>query len=480
MPVGRCRLGNCEEPWSVGARDLGGVFDAFETGDRENLREGIAKVVELLQSGFPTERLPKLVVERSVELSSMVDVGVSVLLSVLRLIEFCGCVSDGECEGFVSSDMVSLLMKCLSECDDESVIRMVFASMASLMDPEKPRTVAKLREAGFDAKRVLEMAGDRMRDTSAAPNSFVSPCIHLLKNLFCSLSLDKEMCDMLVSIVCCCYDHNAVLEWRVDVMQALGCMAFWKPELFRYYVDAHMLDRICSSISVDNEMLSVHGLVAVDNACFDNEDAAHYLIVQKNIMDFACPSTWHQDSFVRYCRALVTVISSSYDSPKFGEVVSVIKHRAQTLIAEVMQPWDASSFAVKEVIAHLLCNLVNIGHGELTQLVITGNWILVDYLCEMLASSDSQLVCSVLAALVSLCSYGDKVAFNLCHLVGTAVTECPNPFLARVSAEYLDSLMEQILDSFGDSEDREKIVVHAKCLRQEVERATEFLEIDFV
>ena len=145
-----------------------------------------------------------------------------------------------------------------------------------------------------------------------------------------------------------------------------------------------------------------------------------------------------------------------------------------------MQPWEASSFAVKEVIAHLLCNLVNIGHGELTQLVITGNWILVDYLCEMLASSDSQLVCSVLAALVSLCSYGDKVAFNLCHLVGTAVTECPNPFLARVSAEYLDSLMEQILDSFGDSEDREKIVVHAKCLRQEVERATEFLEIDFV
>ena len=478
MPVGQRRLGNSEEPGCVGA---GGVFDVFETGDRANLCEGIAKVVELLQSGFPAEKLPKLVLERSVELASMVDVGLGVVLNVLRIIECCGCVSDGECEGFVSSDMVGLLMKLLSACDDESVIRLVFASLASFLDPEKPKTVAEMTEAGLDAKGVLEMAGERMKDIRAntAPDSFVSPCIHTLKNLFCSLSLDKDMCDMLLSIVCCCYDQNAVREWRVDVMQALGCMAFWKPELFRSYVDTDMLDRICSSISVDDEMLSVHGFVAVDNACFDNEDAAHYLIVQKNIMDFTCPSSWHHDSFVRYCRALVTVISSSYDSPKFGEVVSVIKYRAQTLIGEVMQPWEASSFAVKEVIAHLLCNLVNIGHGELTQLIVTGNWILVDYLCEMLSSSDSQLVCSVLAALASLCSYGDKVAFNICHLVGTAVTECPNPFLARVSVEYLDSLLEHILDSFSDSDDREKIVVHAKCLRQEVERAVEFLEIDF-
>ena len=473
-PIGRRRLKCCEESGDVG------VFEAFERASMEELGAAVARVAELLESGFAVERMPGSVLERAIELAGMGSVGVNVVRNVLRIIELCGNARDGECQEFVSADVVGFLMECLGECDDGHVIRLAFAAIAALMDPEKERTVAKMGEVGFDHERVLELAESRMQDSGAVQNdSCVSSCIHLLKNLFCSLSLDRQKCDVLMSVVCSCYDESAFREWKVDVMQALGCMAFWKPKLFKDYVNERMLDRICSAISVDDEMLSAHGFVAVDNVCYDNKVAACYLIVQKDIMNFLCPPSWSPDSFVRYCRALVTVISSACDRDS-TVFLSAIKHRAQTLIAEVMRPWEASSFAVKEVVAHLMCNLVNIGDGELTQLIVTGNWILVDYLCEMLSSSDAQLVCSVLSALVSLCSYGDKVAFNLCHLLGKEVTGCPNPFLERVSVEHLDSLLENILDSFSDSDYRKIIVVRTNWLRQEVERAAEFLQIDFM
>ena len=371
-PIGQRRRECCEESGDAG------VFEVFERGNVEKFGEGIAKVVELLESGFAVERMPKLVLERVIEFVGTSDVGVDVVLNVLRLIELCGNARDGECREFVSAEVLGFLMKCLN--GDENVTRLAFAAMAALMDPEKEGTVAKMGEVGFDQERVLQIVESRLFGVVESPDSFVSSGIHLMRNLFCSLSLDRQACDVLMSVVCNCYDESVLQEWKVDVIQALGCMAFWKPKQFKYYVNEGMLDRICSAISSDDEMLSAHGFVAVDNVCYDNKVAACYLIVQKNIMSFLCPPSWSPDSFVRYCRALVTVISSACDktSTVFGDVVSAIKHRAQTLIAEVMRPWEASSFAVKEVIAHLMCNLVNIGDGELTQRIVTGNWILVD------------------------------------------------------------------------------------------------------
>ena len=455
-------------------------FDSILSGDTERFGEGLRRTAESLRSGFPVEKLPQEIICYAIDFLSREEFQASMVLDMLEILSFRARTSDDQCFECITPEILTFLMKTITETEDKSVVNAVFAALVPFLEPDKPQTISRLKQIECDIPFVFHNLMTRLQDLEFGgyPDSFVSTSIHFLENYFCSWDLDEATCKGILEVFCRFCGQEMMREWRVNAIHAIGFISFWKPSAFRALIDESVLDQICLSISPDDSLLSVHGFVAVDNACFNNPEAASYLVIQKRLFDFSCPADWSDDAFVHCCHALSTVISNACDrrsSRMFNDCLVVIKHRAQTLIGDLMGRWELSSFAVKEVIAHVMCNLINIGDSELIQLIITGNWILVDYLCEIVSGNDIDLICAVLSALTSLCDYGDKVAFNMCHLLGkTSFEECPNPFIARMPEDTLNCILEEMpLES-------PKVLACVEMLRSEVRRSLEFLEIDFM
>jgi hypothetical protein len=310
----------------------------------------------------------------------------------------------------------------------------------------------------------------------------IAACLILLQNCIISYDAPKEMVAEVISWLNRFYDEFDSIPLNCYSILGIGRLAYFRSELFLPFVDDCAVTRLMSAVRVDDERLSCHALRALDNIAFKCTELA-MTFVMRGIFEFEMPEIWSPKSFLHFCRLLQTILlrTSQYkvdhNDDFCGQVVSRIRDRAQILVAVLVEQCENAQFAVREGVAHVICNLVNLNDAEMLHLIMNGNAHIIEYLCEILHVRNDALASSILTGLIRLCDFGDRIAIMITETVPREeITENPNPFLAAAVEAELEATLEDVLEIYGDSQD---ISDQVTALRKAIQRGLEFQDIDF-